>query len=169
MLTQHFVSMMMMFDTYGAAMFLCGLPYYRSEQPFSKENILGKVTGCMWHGIRRRPTKHPDPTTTDLLGKRSRWIDGAIGAYSEEFVDDVWDYLKVVVLFLPLPVYFALLVQQDSTWTFQATQLNTHVFGVKIEADQVSLLALNLMEMIYIIKRKCLSYCRPKRSVPFSC
>lgn len=121
---------------FGVVMFLCGLPFYRSEQPFSKENILSKVTGCMWHGIRRGRgiQRH---RTNDLLGNRSRWIDGAIGTYSEEFVDDVWDYLKVVVLFLPLPMYFALLVQQDSTWTFQATQLNTRVFGMKIEADQV--------------------------------
>lgn len=120
-------------------MFLCGLPHYRAEQPFSKENILGKVTGCVWHGIQRRFRAWRGIRQRLTAANRDglRWIDGAIGAYTEEFVDDVWDYLKVVLLFLPLPVYFALLAQQDSTWTFQATQLDTRVFGVQIEADQV--------------------------------
>ena len=37
---------------------------------------------------------------------------------------------------MPLPIYFALLAQQDSTWTFQATQLNTTFGDIYIQADQ---------------------------------
>lgn len=33
-------------------------------------------------------------------------------------------------------MYYALFTQIDSSWTFQSSQLNTTVFGVKIEADQ---------------------------------
>lgn len=40
-------------------------------------------------------------------------------------------------LFIPLPIYWSLLAQQDSSWTFQATQLNTRVHGIYIEPDQV--------------------------------
>lgn len=52
-------------------------------------------------------------------------------------MSDVRSFLNLIVLFLPLPIYWALLTQQDSTWTFQATQLDTKVFGLYIEADQV--------------------------------
>lgn len=41
---------------------------------------------------------------------------------------------------MPLPIYWALLGQQDSTWTFQATQMNTTIFGIKIEPDQAKAL-----------------------------
>lgn len=34
-------------------------------------------------------------------------------------------------------MYYALLAQQDSTWTFQATQMNTEIFGIHIEPDQI--------------------------------
>lgn len=40
------------------------------------------------------------------------------------------------MLFVPLPIYWALLAQQDSTWTFQAAQMDTRIFGITIEADQ---------------------------------
>ena len=37
---------------------------------------------------------------------------------------------------MPLPIYYALLAQIDSTWTFQATQLNTTFGDIYIQADQ---------------------------------
>lgn len=37
---------------------------------------------------------------------------------------------------MPLPIYYALLAQIDSTWTFQAAQLNTTFGDIYIQADQ---------------------------------
>lgn len=37
-------------------------------------------------------------------------------------------------------MYWTLLTQQDSSWTFQATQLNTYIGGFKIQPDQVKAL-----------------------------
>lgn len=52
-------------------------------------------------------------------------------------VNDVSIFLRVITLFLPIPIYYALLAQQDSTWTYQATQTNTTLLAnVKIQADQ---------------------------------
>lgn len=48
----------------------------------------------------------------------------------------VFPKLQVLKLFLPLPMYFALFGQIDSSWTFQSSQLNTTVLGYRIEADQ---------------------------------
>lgn len=49
-------------------------------------------------------------------------------------------FFQVIKLFLPLPIYWALLAQQDSSWTYQATELDTVVFGYYIEPDQVKAL-----------------------------
>jgi dipeptide/tripeptide permease len=43
-------------------------------------------------------------------------------------------------LFIPLPIYWSLLAQQDSSWTFQATRLDTRIFGVFIEPEQIKAL-----------------------------
>ncbi|CAD6991603.1 unnamed protein product [Ceratitis capitata] len=66
------------------------------------------------------------------------WLIFAIvGKYDEAFVNDVSKVLKICKLFLPLPVYFALLAQQDSSWTFQASMMNMTVAnGITIQPDQ---------------------------------
>lgn len=86
-----------------------------------------KVLGCISHGLTKRLRGHS--------GDES-WIRGAVGKYSKEFVNDVEIFLKVLKLFMPLPIYYALLSQQDSTWTFQATQTNTAFGSFNIQADQ---------------------------------
>jgi dipeptide/tripeptide permease len=43
-------------------------------------------------------------------------------------------------LFIPLPIYWALLAQQDSSWTLQATRLNTNIFGMYIQPEQIKAL-----------------------------
>ena len=44
---------------------------------------------------------------------------------------------QLAKLFLPLPIYFALLAQQDSSWTFQASLMNTTIAGnFTIQPDQ---------------------------------
>ncbi|CAO1383612.1 unnamed protein product [Diamesa hyperborea] len=106
--------------------FLIGLFFYKKETP-NRENVLLKVFGCVSHAAHQK------------IKGNSRgipWIRGAIGKYSEPFVNDVSIFLKLVKLFMPLPIYYALLAQIDSTWTFQATQLNTTFGSIYIQADQ---------------------------------
>ncbi len=43
-------------------------------------------------------------------------------------------------MYIPLPIYWSLFAQQDSTWTFQATQLNTQILNFDIPPDQVKAL-----------------------------
>ncbi|KAL7730170.1 hypothetical protein ACLKA6_009433 [Drosophila palustris] len=109
--------------------FLVGKNFYK-PQKISGDNILFKFCGCI---------------KTALLGKWRRrksnkrytyWLHNAIGPYDQDFVKDVSKVLRISKLFIPLPFYFALLAQQDSSWTFQATQMNTTVLGVTIQPDQ---------------------------------
>lgn len=106
--------------------FLCGLSSYRKETP-THDNTLLKIFDCVSHAMLKK-----------ISGKSKRrgLLDNAVGKYSEEFVNDVKIFWKIVKLFLPLPIYYALLAQMDSTWTFQATLTNTNILGLEIPADQ---------------------------------
>lgn len=104
--------------------------YYKTDRP-TNENLVFKTIGCIWVGMMKK-----------IKGQHSSWIRGAIGRYSELFVDDVCAVLNILKLFIPLPIYFALLNQMDSTWTFQSTQLDTNIMGIKIEPDQVYIIIL---------------------------
>lgn len=56
-------------------------------------------------------------------------------------MESVKSVLHILKLFLPLPIYWALLAQQDSSWTFQATKMNTRIGGWRIEPDQMKAVA----------------------------
>ncbi|KMZ04606.1 peptide transporter family 1 [Drosophila simulans] len=123
------------FGTLGTAfmmawfIFLVGKCFYKSEK-LSDDNILFKFCGCIKTALVEKWRRRKSP-------KRSNyWLHNAVGAYDMGFVNDVSRVLRISKLFIPLPFYFALLAQQDSSWTFQATQMNTTVMGVTIQPDQ---------------------------------
>lgn len=106
--------------------FLFGWPLYKREYA-AGNNTMIKVGGCIGYAAYKK-----------ITGKSTgvSWLRGSIGKYSEEFVNDVSIFLKVIKLFIPIPIYYALLAQQDSSWTFQATMTNTKIAGIEIQADQ---------------------------------
>lgn len=67
--------------------FLCGMFFYKPEQPNIDGNILCQVCGCIWFGLFNKLKGSPI--------KVSHWIYGSIGRYPESFVRDVADYLRV--------------------------------------------------------------------------
>ncbi|XP_034487632.1 peptide transporter family 1 [Drosophila innubila] len=109
--------------------FLMGKYFYKPEK-ISGDNILFKFCGCIKTALlskwRRRQSDK----------RYTYWLHNAIGPYDLDFVNDVSKVLRISKLFIPLPFYFALLAQQDSSWTFQATMMNTTVLGVTIQPDQ---------------------------------
>lgn len=87
-----------------------------------------KFFGCIKHALISK--------VKGIGGRKKNWIEYAEGKYSQEFITDVHTVLKITKLFIPLPIYYALLAQQDSSWTFQASQMDTTVFGFRMEPDQ---------------------------------
>ncbi|ALC45712.1 CG9444 [Drosophila busckii] len=109
--------------------FLLGKFFYKSEK-LSGDNILLKSFGCIKTALQQKWRRRGS-------GKSCKyWLHNAIGIYDEQFVDDVSKVLRISKLFIPLPFYFALLAQQDSSWTFQAAMMNTTILGVTIQPDQ---------------------------------
>lgn len=125
----------------STACFLMGLCFYKKEEP-TKNNILFQVLGCIGTAVSNK-----------IKGKAVGYPDALASAapvYSEAFVNDVRQFLRVITLFIPLPIYWTLFTQQDSSWTFQATRLDTHIFGFKLEPDQVKAIG-PLMILILIV------------------
>ncbi|EDV93600.1 peptide transporter family 1 [Drosophila grimshawi] len=109
--------------------FLIGKCFYKKEK-LSGDNILFKLCGCIKVALLQKWRRR------NSAKRCNYWLHNAVGSYDAHFVDDVSKVLRISKLFIPLPIYFALLAQQDSSWTFQATMMNTTVLGVTIEPDQ---------------------------------
>lgn len=70
---------------------------------------------------------------------RDHWLDYAEEAYGKKLVMETKILLNVLVLFAPLPFFWALFDQQGSRWTFQATRMNGDIGFYTIKPDQMQL------------------------------
>lgn len=107
-----------------------GLFYYRKEVE-QRENALFRVIRCVMESLKRKY----------LIHKGGKFLENIQDLYEDNFIESVKITLQIVKLFLPLPIYWALLAQQDSSWTFQATKLNTTINRWEIEPDQMKAIA----------------------------
>lgn len=110
--------------------------FYRNEETVSGQQNICQVVACIWYALVRKVRDR----STEPTPHRTSFLEASIGKYPSHFVIDVIALVRVIKLFMPLPIYWALLAQQDSTWTFQATQMNTTLLGIKIEPDQAKAL-----------------------------
>jgi len=128
--------------------YLIGMCWYKREEPTNR-NILLQVVGCIGHAMNNK-----------LKGKADQYPDmlaSAVPRYSETFVNDVRSFLRVVTLFIPLPIYWTLFTQQDSSWTFQAARLDTTILGVQLEPDQIKAIGPLMVLTLIPIWQKYLS------------
>jgi len=67
-------------------------------------------------------------------------LDYADTKYDSQLIDDIKVLLRILVLYLPLPLFWALFDQQGSRWTFQATKMNGDLGSITIKPDQMQLI-----------------------------
>lgn len=138
----------------SAAIFFAGSRMYKKIPPTG--NLIGRVFRCIFHGIKGKIT-HPD--------KRPHWLDHSLGHFEPDFIEEVKRLLKVLIICVPLPLYWALGDQQGSRWTLQAEQLDGSMgpFG-RIKPDQLQalnpLLILILIPLFEKLIYPCLDKCR---------
>lgn len=70
---------------------------------------------------------------------RKDLLDYSIDKYGEQLVDEVRTLLRILVLYLPLPLYWTLTAQSGSRWTFQAKQMNGDIGFYTVKADQIQM------------------------------
>uniref|UniRef100_A0A8C1GVG4 Solute carrier family 15 member 2 n=1 Tax=Cyprinus carpio TaxID=7962 RepID=A0A8C1GVG4_CYPCA len=103
--------------------FIAGSGLYKKSPP--EGNVLVRVCKCIGFAIRNRwnnSKKSP---------KRSHWLDWAEEKYPKRLIQEIKMVFRVLVLYIPLPMFWALFDQQGSRWTLQATRMNMDfVMGV---------------------------------------
>lgn len=109
--------------------FLAGKRLYTIKNPAG--NVIGRVATCISHAVCR---------SFKSKEKREHWLDHADDKYDTGLIEDVKSLLRVLVLFIPLPVFWALFDQQGSRWTFQADRMKQDIGSWTLKADQMQVL-----------------------------
>ncbi|XP_053950502.1 peptide transporter family 1 isoform X1 [Anastrepha ludens] len=112
----------------SVVIFVAGRRLYVVKPPAG--NMIFGVSKCISDAIggwRRERKTNP----------RKHWLDYAEPTSGQKMVADTKVLLKILTLFLPFPVFWALFDQQGSRWTFQATRMDGETFGYIIKPDQM--------------------------------
>ncbi|XP_075687159.1 solute carrier family 15 member 2 isoform X2 [Rhinoderma darwinii] len=113
--------------------FVSGSGMYKKYPP--QGNILASVFKCIGFAIKNRwnhrSKEHP---------KREHWMDWATEKYPKKLITEVKMVTKVLFLYIPLPMFWALFDQQGSRWTLQATRMNSDFGGFVAQPDQIQIL-----------------------------
>lgn len=107
-------------------MFLAGHSLYTLKPP--EGNILIRVGSCIMHALGRK-----------IKSKESKehWLDHAEDKYDKDLISDVKILVKILLLYIPLPFFWALFDQQGSRWTFQATRMDGQIGSWTLKPDQM--------------------------------
>ncbi|XP_076004949.1 solute carrier family 15 member 1b [Genypterus blacodes] len=110
--------------------FIVGSGMYIKAAP--QGNILVQVCKCIWFAIKNR-YRHRSPA----FPTRDHWMDWADEKYNKLLIAQVKMVLKVLFLYIPLPMFWALFDQQGSRWTLQATTMDGNFGFMIIQPDQM--------------------------------
>ncbi|MBN3307639.1 S15A1 protein, partial [Amia calva] len=110
--------------------FIIGSNMYTKTDP--KGNIMLKVCKCIGFALKNR-WRHRG----NEFPKREHWMDWATEKYDNLLIAQIKMVLKVLFLYIPLPMFWALFDQQGSRWTLQATTMDGNFGAIVIQPDQM--------------------------------
>ncbi|XP_043852032.1 solute carrier family 15 member 2-like [Dromiciops gliroides] len=122
--------------------FALGSKMYKKPPP--EGNIVVKVSKCIWFAISNRLKNR-----SSEIPKREHWLDWAEEKYPKQLILEVKALTRVLFLYIPLPMFWALLDQQGSRWTLQATRMNGNMGFFVFQPDQIQVLN-PLLVLIFI-------------------
>jgi len=114
-------------------LFAIGTPYYKRVEP--EGNIFLEVSRVIGYALKVRgkvPSKERN---------KEHWLDYAEDGTRErtQIIRDIKYVLNVLVIYIPLPLFWSLFDQQGSRWTLQAVRMNGVIGDVVILPDQIQL------------------------------
>ncbi|KAH8338871.1 hypothetical protein KR074_007852, partial [Drosophila pseudoananassae] len=115
----------------SVVIFVMGRSLYKIKPPAG--NMVVLVSSAIWTALT---TKCKEKKTNP----RPHWLDYADVKYDRQLIDDVKVLMRVLFLYLPLPVFWALFDQQGSRWTFQANRMDGDMGSWNIKPDQLQVL-----------------------------
>ncbi|XP_054069171.1 solute carrier family 15 member 1 isoform X1 [Rissa tridactyla] len=110
--------------------FIAGSRMYKKAKP--QGNIMVQVSKCIGFAIKNR-FRH----RSKEFPKREHWLDWASEKYDKRLIAQTKMVLKVLFLYIPLPMFWALFDQQGSRWTLQATTMDGNFGAIQIQPDQM--------------------------------
>ncbi|XP_004405010.1 PREDICTED: solute carrier family 15 member 1 [Odobenus rosmarus divergens] len=110
--------------------FVVGSGMYKKVQP--QGNVMAKVVKCIGFALKNR-FRH----RSKAFPKREHWLDWAREKYDERLISQIKMVTRVMFLYIPLPMFWALFDQQGSRWTLQATTMSGKVGLIEIQPDQM--------------------------------
>ncbi|XP_063560170.1 solute carrier family 15 member 2 isoform X4 [Gorilla gorilla gorilla] len=122
--------------------FAMGSKIYNKPPP--EGNIVAQVFKCIWFAISNRFKNRSGD-----IPKRQHWLDWAAEKYPKQLIMDVKALTRVLFLYIPLPMFWALLDQQGSRWTLQAIRMNRNLGFFVLQPDQMQVLN-PLLVLIFI-------------------
>lgn len=99
-----------------------------------KDSIFKKVCGCVVYSLKEKIIK-----TSKLV--RNHWLDFGDTKYEPGLVEDTKQIFRILTLMSPIPIYWAVYMQQSSRWIFQATRMDLDLGFYQLKPDQM--IALN--------------------------
>ncbi|XP_056342846.1 solute carrier family 15 member 1 [Oenanthe melanoleuca] len=111
--------------------FVIGSKMYKKIKP--QGNIMLEVSKCVGFAIKNR-FRH----RSKKFPKREHWLDWASDKYDKRLIAQTKMVLRVLFLYIPLPMFWAVFDQQGSRWTLQATAMDGD-FGFQIQPDQMQI------------------------------
>ncbi|XP_009864381.1 PREDICTED: solute carrier family 15 member 1, partial [Apaloderma vittatum] len=110
--------------------FVAGSTMYKKVKP--QGNIMIQVFRCIGFAIKNK-IRH----RSKRFPKRDHWLDWASEKYDKRLIAQTKLVLKVLFLYIPLPMFWALFDQQGSRWTLQATTMDGDFGAIQIQPDQM--------------------------------
>lgn len=117
-----------------AAVLVCGEKQYRIKKPSG--NVIIQVLLCICCALRKKCRKDRG---LDADKEMKHWMDWASGKYDEELIKDIKVTLRVLYLFLPMPLFWTLYSQTYTSWVFMATRMNGDFGFTTILPEQVQM------------------------------
>ncbi|NXI20912.1 S15A1 protein, partial [Sterrhoptilus dennistouni] len=135
--------------------FVIGSKMYKKVKP--QGNVILEVSKCVGFAIKNR-LHHCGKE----FPKREHWLDWASEKYDKQLIAQTKMVLRVLFLYIPLPMFWAVFDQQGSRWTLQATAMDGD-FGFHIQPDQMQIVNPILIvimvpvvdSLVYPLIRKC--------------
>ncbi|CAI9623953.1 unnamed protein product, partial [Staurois parvus] len=137
--------------------FIVGSRMYKKVSP--QGNIMLKVFKCISFAISNRYRNR-----SKSIPKREHWMDWAKEKYEERLIAQIKMVVKVLFLYIPLPMFWALFDQQGSRWTLQATTMDGNFGALQIQPDQMqtinAILIIVLVPIVDIVVYPLIKKCK---------
>uniref|UniRef100_A0A8C9STR7 Solute carrier family 15 member 2 n=1 Tax=Scleropages formosus TaxID=113540 RepID=A0A8C9STR7_SCLFO len=111
------------FGVPAALMIIALVVFVAGSTLYTKSPPGGNVLRCPFALRNRWRNSSREP-------RRAHWLDWAQEKYSKRLIYEIKMVLRVLVLFIPLPMFWALFDQQGSRWTLQATRMNMGIVSM---------------------------------------